>query len=93
MEELLKVLHEINASSILPNSEDAVLNHSEKGVVLIRKAEQLAEEVLIDGKGKNVWSAHTLLEEYGFPVRPGETDTWGWLSGVIQTKKGILIYG
>ncbi len=93
MEELLSALQEINTSPILPNAPDNVLNHSDKGLALIRKAEQLAETVLIDEKGQNVWSAHTLLEEYGFPVRPGEMDQFGWLSGVIHTKKGILIYG
>ena len=93
MEDLLQLLRFINASPLLPNNPDAILNHSKKDMMLIREAVELAEKILINPSGQNVWSNHTILEDCGFPVRPGETDSCGWLSGLIHTNKGVLIYG
>ena len=93
MDTLLQLLHAIDNTD-LPNNEETVLNHLKEGEQgdLIKKAEATAELALIN-QGQNNWTNHRLLEAQGFPVSCGERDSFGWLSGIIQTKKGILIYG
>lgn len=56
-------------------------------------AEGLAEEALVDENGRCIWENHKVLEDAGFSVFPGERDRFGWLTGCIQTKKGIIVYG
>ena len=94
MNTILQLLHDIDNSD-LPNNEEAILNHLKEGPHgdLIKKAESTAEWVLINDQGQNIWANHDLLEAQGFPVSCGERDSFGWLSGIIQTKKGMLMYG
>lgn len=60
----------------------------------------LVKEVLIEAalelitvRGNPNWAAHRELAAAGFPVRKGESDSFGWLSGVIKTSKGNIVYG
>ena len=53
----------------------------------------LADEVLITSGGSCNWAAHRALAESGFPVSCGERDSFGWLTGVICTSKGRIVYG
>ena len=52
-----------------------------------------AEQCLIDDAGACIWEAIDMLEAHGYPVFPGERDRYGWLTGCIQTKRGVLVYG
>ena len=94
MDTLLNLLNQINNSS-LSNSQDRVLNNLEKPEILelIQSATDLASTLLIDENGQCIWSLHSTLDTAGFEVFPGERDSFGWLTGCIQTSKGILIYG
>lgn len=52
-----------------------------------------ADLVLIFNTGaSNVFNI-TTLEQQGFKVKPGEVDSFGWLSGIIVTKVGNIVYG
>ena len=82
MDEFIQVLHKINKEKVLNN-----LQH------LIEEAVKLANELLVTESGKCNWENHELLKKEGFHVYPGEQDRFGWLSGCIQTNKGILIFG
>lgn len=33
------------------------------------------------------------IRKNGFPIFPGEQDRFGWLTGCIQLKNGIIIFG
>lgn len=48
---------------------------------------------LITDKGGQNWDAIRKLKEAGFHVGPGERDSFGWLSGIVYTSKGMLVYG
>jgi len=95
MDALLAALNELNESPVLPDNEVVILNNLQHSSIkpLIKQIELLALQVLIDSEGRNVWEFHDLLAAAGFPVSCGERDRFGWLSAVIQTKKGRLIYG
>ena len=90
MEELLQCLQSLDNSD-LPNSCSGILNGDKKSI--IHRISALASVVLITDEGLNILENHRYLESNGFPVFPGEQDSMGWLSGCIQTKKGIIVYG
>lgn len=55
----------------------------ERAIALYNAVESLANECLITSDGGCNWSNHKVLADLGFPVRPGEQDSFGWLTGVI----------
>ena len=90
MDNLLQLLETLN-NSHLPDLPHIILNeYANKEIKLLVAT---ATALLVDDNGKQVWENHTILKERGFDVFPGETDRAGWLSGCIQTKKGILVFG
>lgn len=60
---------------------------------LINEASNLACDYLIDANGNPDFTNHRILSCAGFPVHKGESDSFGWLSGVIATPKGRIVYG
>jgi hypothetical protein len=60
---------------------------------LSEKIACLADTLLITSEGGISYSALGYLRTEGFPVTPGETDSFGWLSGCIHTTKGIVVFG
>lgn len=60
---------------------------------LVKNVVAMADKELITSTGYCNWAAHKLLKNAGFPVTCGERDSFGWLSGVIHTKKGMIVYG
>lgn len=60
---------------------------------LLQQAVNEADSELIDSRGGCNFKNHNVLRDHGFPVRCGERDSFGWLSGVIRTKKGDIVYG
>ncbi len=77
--------------SLLKSLEESIVEFERDP--LVDEASKVAEDVLITETGANNWDAHEVLKQHGFEVFPGERDTFGWLIGCIQTKKGILCYG
>ena len=59
---------------------------------VVRAAGMLANICLIDNGDCN-WNNIQFIRDYGFSVGPCEQDSFGWLSGVIGTLKGDVIYG
>lgn len=53
----------------------------------------LCDEFLIDGSGRCDWDNIDILCEKGYHVGPGEKDRFGWLTGMIYTSKGAIVYG
>lgn len=60
---------------------------------LIQKAVLLANLELVTPNGECFWYGHSYLRGFGYNVSKGESDSFGWLSGCIHTKKGIIVYG
>lgn len=60
---------------------------------LIQKVVSVADTELITPKGECFWYGHQYLRNFGFNVTKGEGDSFGWLTGCIHTKKGIIVYG
>ena len=54
---------------------------------------RLADVVLITKDGRPNWSAMAELRKEGYIVERGEYDSFGWLTGVIHTRKGYIVYG
>lgn len=53
----------------------------------------LADAFLITSEGRCNWKNIDAVIAAGFDVFAGETDSFGWLTGCIRTKKGIIVYG
>lgn len=95
MNTLIESLKAIEATQ-LDENDDIILNNFEENhplKELINKAVGHADELLVTDQGQCNWGNQDILKNAGFPVFPGERDRFGWLSGCIQTKKGILIFG
>ena len=54
---------------------------------------RLADVALITNEGRPNWSAMAELRKEGYIVERGEYDSFGWLTGVIHTRKGYIVYG
>lgn len=56
--------------------------------------EDIATNVLVTPYGKCNWMNIRTLRERGYDVYPGEQDSFGWLSGVIERSDGAqFVFG
>lgn len=60
---------------------------------LVQKVLCLADTYLITNNGGPNRANMEKLKDANFPVRKGESDSFGWLSGIIKTSKGDIRYG
>jgi hypothetical protein len=62
---------------------------------IVKDVKCLANELLITSGGHPNFTAINLLQEYGFSVRKGDHDSFGWLTGVIcyPDSNKVLIFG
>ena len=79
----------------LSGDMDRSLNASkDKDVLaLVYKVIEGANALLVTSEGRCDWGNIDFLKEHGFSVGPGEQDRFGWLTGMIYTKKGHIMYG
>lgn len=59
----------------------------------IERWESLADSVLIAEDGQPDSETIAAFEEAGFRVGPGETDSFGWLTGVVSQGRLKLVFG
>jgi hypothetical protein len=59
----------------------------------VNKIAGMCSYLLIDDSGHCNWEAIEELEMRGFYVGPGEKDRFGWLTGIVGTSKGTIVYG
>lgn len=99
MQELIEALKEIEQATDLVNRymyDDVwwLTNGSWDDLdPRVARAVELACGYLIDSDGGCNWDAHDILKKNGFRVTCGERDSFGWLSGIIHTKQGRIVYG
>lgn len=93
--QLISVLQEVEADAetlaTLPHTGGRLYHDTDHE--LVKQALILADKVLITKNGTPDWDAITELKAYGFDVQAGEKDSFGWLTGVITTCKGRLVFG
>ena len=100
VESLITLLQKIEACDeihqIVPDSilDEEYGGYQEEDLhPLIQEALSIANGELITSTGGCNWAAHDKLEAAGFRVKAGDKDSFGWLTGLICTKKGTIMYG
>jgi hypothetical protein len=95
MNELIEALKAIESNpNFIGNRHDYLTNGTYDELhPLVQQVVDRADSELITNKGSCNWTAHDLLKKAGFPVTCGGRDSFGWLSGVIHTTKGMIVYG
>lgn len=94
--DLILVLHAIDADSKIESvGEDNCLNwgYLDERHELIQQAVHMADAILIDENGGRDSLNEVSLMLAGFNVRCLERDEFGWLTGGIETQKGLIAYG
>lgn len=89
MKTLIDLLQEIEAS----NLESTEFLHDGPTNPLVEEASMLASIELITSNGQPDRQKIAVLAKQGFRVTPGETDSFGWLTGIIYLKPGKLVFG
>lgn len=90
MDDLIQLLRDIEADDTIQAQK--YLTDGEPSPK-VDEASGLACEELITSNGGCNRTNMRLLDQAGFHVFPGEQDSFGWLTGCIRTKKGIVVYG
>lgn len=94
METLLEFLKQVEEFKITDCNARLLNNNKDKLIRdFISEVSALASEVLVGDKGQCLWDQHKILEDAGYAVFAGEKDSFGWLTGCIQTRKGVIVYG
>ena len=76
---------------IFPNEYIPLENRWFNG--LLEELDSMLSAFLIDKKGRPDYDAHRAIAAFGYRVGPGETDSFGWLTGILYTKVGKIVYG
>lgn len=93
MNKLIKILSKINNNELDVYAVNDIIEEiygDDEDLVLIGS---LADELLITDQGHCNWKNIKRLKAAGFDVFAGDKDSFGWLTGCIKTKKGIIVYG
>lgn len=95
--ELILKLKELESDSsiisILTSEQEQEGYYTDELHPLVQEIISLANDVLINELGKVNWSNVNLLKQEGFLVIPGDNDSYGWLTGLIKTSKGDIMFG
>lgn len=95
--ELLLKLRELESdngiNNILTPQQEQEGYYREDLPPLVQEIIFLSDDVLIAEGGQPNWENVNLLKQEGFPVRPGDNDSFGWLTGIITTSKGDIMFG
>jgi hypothetical protein len=93
MENLVAALREIDASDLPDMGEEDIILRNENHP-RVHEVEGLASDLFIDEEAKpKFYLMDELYHTHGYFIVPGERDRFGWLSGMLQTKKGFVIFG
>jgi hypothetical protein len=93
IEALLKIETDDELTAILTPAQEEVGYSVDELPDVVQDVIQLADECLIGNHGQCDWDNINKVKQAGFNVRAGEQDSFGWLSGLITTSKGDVVYG
>ena len=95
IEKLIEALKAVDADVLVEEKPWLTDSEDEDGTLpeSIEQVLELAAAELILKSGQCNFSAHRTLGAAGYPVSCGERDSFGWLTGVIKTRKGNIAYG
>ena len=93
IERLINILKKIDNDEVSVKTFDGIIKRIFGNDMELALIEVLAGELLITSNGQCNWSNINRLKNEGFDVFAGDRDDFGWLTGCIKTKKGILVYG
>ena len=62
-------------------------------IMLVKRVNYLAGSLLINDEGNINLEEIRKIEESGFNIFPLEMDSFGWVTGGIQTSKGVVMFG
>ena len=94
MDRLLFCLQELENSSLpdMPQHEDVYLQRCDNEFV--GEIQSLATTLFVSNEGEPLFDTMDQLQkEHGYFIFPGERDRFGWVTGCLQTKKGIIVFG
>lgn len=75
------------------SNPDRIEDYPVGAPALIQQIKSLAADLLITAQGRPHADRIEILKRQGFPVTAGERDSFGWLSGVIHTTNGKIVFG
>lgn len=90
---LIELLQRVEADETVKPAEWLTDGTEDDTHPLVNAVVTEANRELITVSGNPNWAAHRELCSAGFRVRKGESDSFGWLTGVINTSKGDIVYG
>jgi hypothetical protein len=80
----------ISLLQLIDQDENVDINNKRHVHPLVEAVVYLATEYLaIENNYRNI----QLLKNAGYKVFPGEQDSFGWLTGWIEIKKGQILFG
>jgi len=91
--DLIKVLEDIEACQAIEPGEVLNWGYIDERHKLIQEAVYLADSLLILAGGLRNYANECELLREGFGVFCLEKDGFGWLTGGINTSKGVIAYG
>lgn len=68
-------------------------HYPEEGLGLLQEIEGMTDSTLITEGGRPNFTPIDQVKAAGFHVGPGEKDSFGWLTGVITTQCGKIVFG
>ena len=93
MENLINILNRIENNNEIKEKKYLTNGCHDNLHQYIQIAVSQAYDQLITSEGACNWDNISTLKENGYNVFPGDQDSFGWLTGCIRTKKGIIVYG
>lgn len=90
---MVTLVSEINHSDEIIECDYLTGGYAEDYHPLVTQLVAAAEELCIASDGTVRFSMIAQLARHGVIIRRGEYDSFGWLSGVVITKKGLVVYG
>lgn len=101
MNRLIALLKEYETVPGMDQYSDSYVSHNQEHAEtyppearrLLKEIGTLADSLLITANGHPNYFNIAELTDDGYHVGPGEQDSFGWLTGVITTKSGMVVFG
>lgn len=89
IQKLIELLKEVDFSTFKESEDETGWFGSDEEI------EEVLCEIIILPNGGVDYAAIAILKEYGYSVYPGEKDSFGWLTGVLQFPDGehYIVFG